>query len=108
MGFQARMYADDETKTVSIRMAGDLDSGSAPKLNELIAQAAEHKVERLVLLMERLNYMSSAGLRCLVFAHQKFGPGVEIVLVGVRPEVSETIHLTGLDRSVTMQDPADV
>ena len=35
-------------------------------------------------------------------------PGVEIVLVGAKRDVVETIQLTGLDRSVTMQDPADV
>jgi anti-sigma B factor antagonist len=109
MGFQAKMYVDDDTATASIRLVGDLDSASAPKLNELISQAAAvpGKVRRLVLLMERLNYLSSAGLRCLVFAHQKM-PGLEIVLIGARSEVAETIRLTGLDRAVTLQDPADV
>lgn len=108
MAFQARMFTDTETGTVSIRLVGDLDSGSAPRLNDLITEAARGQVHRLVLLMERLNYLSSAGLRCLVFAHQKLGPGVDIVLVGTRPEVADTIRLTGLERSVIMQDPADV
>ena len=108
MAFQARMYTDGETGTVSIRLVGDLDSGSAGRLNELIAQASQSPVRRLVLLMERLNYLSSAGLRCLVYAHQKLGPGTDIVLVGTRPEVADTIRLTGLDHSVIMQDPADV
>jgi anti-anti-sigma factor len=49
--------------------------------------------------------MSSAGLRCLVFAHQKLGRAVEIVLVGTQPAVAETISMTGFDRSVIMQDP---
>jgi anti-anti-sigma factor len=108
MAFQARMYTDAETGTVSIRLVGDLDSGSAARLNDLVTEAARGPVTRLVLLMERLNYLSSAGLRCLVFAHQKLGAGVDIVLVGTRPEVAETIKLTGLERSVIMQDPADV
>jgi anti-anti-sigma factor len=108
MKFQAKLQADDDARTVTIRLTGELDSGSAPTLNEMIGQAAQHPVDRLVLLMDRLDYLSSAGLRCLVFAHQKFGPGVEIVLVGTKREVAETIQLTGLDRSVTMQDPADV
>jgi anti-anti-sigma factor len=108
MTFQAKSYVDDDAGTVTIRLSGDLDSAAAPRLNELIAQAATHSIARLVLLMDQLRYLSSAGLRCLVFAHQKFGPGVEIVLIGARPEVAETIRLTGLDRGVTMQDPADV
>ena len=108
MSFQAKLQADEDSRTVTIRLVGELDSKSAPELNELIGQAAQHEADRLVLLMDRLDYLSSAGLRCLVFAHQKFGPGVEIVLVGAKPGVVETIQLTGLDRSVTMQDPADV
>ena len=108
MAFQAQMYTDNETATVSIRLVGDLDSGSAGRLNELIVEASHNPVRRLVLLMERLNYLSSAGLRCLVYAHQKLGPGTEIVLVGTRAEVADTIRLTGLDHSVIMQDPADV
>jgi anti-sigma B factor antagonist len=108
MPFQAKPYPDDEARTVTIRLSGELDSAAAPRLNELVAQAATQSIVRLVLLMDQLSYLSSAGLRCLVFAHQKFGPGVEIVLIGVRSEVAETIRLTGLDRSVTMQDSADV
>ena len=54
MAFQARMYTDSETATVSIRLVGELDSGSAGRLNELIAAASRHPVRRLVLLMERL------------------------------------------------------
>ena len=108
MAFQARMYTDGETATVTIRLVGDLDSGSAGRLNELIAEASREPVRRLVLLMDRLSYLSSAGLRCLVYAHQKLGPGTDIVLVGTRAEVADTIRLTGLDHSVIMQDPADV
>src|SRR5919197_1086920 len=103
MSFQAKLQADDDSRTVTIRLIGELDSKSAPELNELIGQAAQHEADRLVLLMDRLDYLSSAGLRCLVFAHQKFGPGVEIVLVGTQPDVAETIRMTGFDRSVIMQ-----
>jgi anti-anti-sigma factor len=51
--------------------------------------------------------MSSAGLRSLVFAHQKMPPGMEIVLIGARPEVAETIRLTGFDRSIVMQEATE-
>lgn len=108
MAFMARMYIDSETATVTIRLVGDLDSGSAGRLNDLIVEASRGPVTRLVLLMEQLAYLSSAGLRCIVFAHQKLGQGTDIVLVGTRPEVADTIRLTGLDHSVIMQDPADV
>ncbi len=105
MTFDARMHLDDGTAT--IRLTGELDRHAAPRLNELVIEAADQQVLRLVFLMDALTYMSSAGLRCLVFAHQKMPRAVEIVLVGTRREVAETIRLTGFDRSITMQESTD-
>ena len=108
MAFQARMYTDVETGTVSIRLVGDLDSGSAGRLNELIdrgvaragapAGAADGTAE--------LPFLGRAALPGLRPPEAR--PGTDIVLVGTRPEVADTIRLTGLDHSVIMQDPADV
>jgi anti-anti-sigma factor len=105
MSFQAKSHTEDGV--VTMRLVGDLDSRSAPTLNTLITEIAAQPVRRLVLLVDELAYLSSAGLRCLVFAHQKMGRGVDIVLVGARPEVAETIRMTGFDRSVIMQDPVE-
>jgi anti-anti-sigma factor len=105
MSFTTKVHIDDGV--VTIRLTGELDSRSAPTLNEVIVAATAEPVRRLVLLAEDLTYLSSAGLRCLVFAHQKLGRGVDIVLVGATPEVAETIRLTGFDRSLVMQDPVE-
>lgn len=105
MSFNAKMHVADDAAT--LRLVGELDRRAAPRLNELIIEAAGRQVKRLVLLMDELKYMSSAGLRCLVFAHQKMPRGVQIVLVGTRPEVAETIRLTGFDRSITMEDSVE-
>lgn len=102
MGFQGKMHAENGVAT--IRLIGEVDSRSAHRLNELIIEAVNETPDRLVLLAEDLTYLSSAGLRSLVFAHQKMGREAEIVLVGVRPEVAETIRLTGFDRSIVMQE----
>lgn len=102
MGFQGKMHTENGVTT--IRLIGEVDSRSAHRLNELIIAAVEGTPERLVLLAEDLTYLSSAGLRSLVFAHQKMRRDAEIVLVGVRPEVAETIRLTGFDRSIVMHE----
>jgi anti-anti-sigma factor len=101
MSFEARMQVSEEA--VTIWLSGELDSDSAPGFNKVIAEAVGHEATRLVLLMEDLTYMSSAGLRSLVLAHQKLPSEVEIVLIGTRPDVAETIRLTGMDRSFVMQ-----
>ncbi|MEU7528293.1 STAS domain-containing protein [Saccharothrix sp. NPDC042600] len=104
MAFEAKSHVWDGTATVRLR--GELAAKSAGQLNRVIAEVSARPLTRLVLLLDELSYLSSAGLRSLVFAHQRLGRGVEIVLVGARPEVAETIRLTGFDRSVVMQEPA--
>lgn len=101
MAFDVKLQVED--KVATIRLAGELDATSAPQFNDAIIDAARHDLTRLVLLAEELSYMSSAGLRCLVFAHQKLPRGSEIVLVGAQPDVAETIRLTGFDRSIVME-----
>jgi anti-sigma B factor antagonist len=105
MTFDAHMLIEDGVAT--IRLSGELDARSASRFNDLIIDAAGHELSRLVLLAGNLTYMSSAGLRCLVFAHQKMPRGVEIVMVDAQPEVAEAIRLTGFDRSIVLQEAGD-
>ncbi|NUR92829.1 MAG: anti-sigma factor antagonist [Nonomuraea sp.] len=101
MSFTLKLNVEGDTAT--IRLVGELDGRSAPELNEAVGQAVDLRVAKLVLLLDELTYMSSAGVRCLVFAHQKLPRGSEITLVGTQPEVADTIRLTGFDRSIVMQ-----
>jgi anti-anti-sigma factor len=105
MGFQATMQCDHGIAT--IRMSGELDGEGASQLSELVSGAAGRPdLGRLVLLVQELTYLSSAGLRSLVFAHQKMPYEVDIVVVGAQPQVAETIRMTGFDHSVVMQESA--
>lgn len=105
MSFQAKLDIDDGTATV--RLIGDLDSRAAADFHDVITSIVGKDVRRLVLLAGELAYLSSAGLRCLLFAHQKLGRDAEIVLVGAQPEVAETLRLTGFDRAVVRQGPTE-
>ncbi|HTN85405.1 MAG TPA: anti-sigma factor antagonist [Sorangium sp.] len=89
--------------TAELTLTGDLDAASAQTFREFVDLAARHAPGRLVLRMDGLRYMASAGLRVLVFAKQKLGDA-EIVMVGAQESVLETIRLTGLHRSVTFVD----
>jgi anti-sigma B factor antagonist len=104
MSFDAKMQVTEGVAT--IRLSGELNSGSAQKFNELITDATSQQIRELVLLAEDLTYMSSAGLRSLVFAHQRMPRGTKIVLIGAQPDVAKTVTLTGFDRSIDMQEAA--
>ena len=95
----------------TIVLSGELDAASAPVFRTDVEKAVAANVRRLVLMMQDLSYMASAGLRALVFAKQKMGAAADVYLIGTQPAVSETLELTGFDKSVislAVYDPAIV
>ncbi|APU13589.1 MULTISPECIES: STAS domain-containing protein [Actinoalloteichus] len=100
MSFEA--YLGFTEGTATIHLAGELGESSTPVFRSLVDQAGTRPLERLVLQMSALRSISSAGVRALVWAHQMMGPRVEIILVGARAEVRETIRLAGFDHSITI------
>lgn len=90
-----------------LTLIGELDGGTAPLFKEKIEEVAQAKIEKLVLIMDQLEYMSSAGLRILVFAKQKMGTTVEIFLVGTQEMVNDTIEQTGLHHSFHLVESYD-
>jgi anti-anti-sigma factor len=90
-----------------ITLTGELDASVAPLFRDKIESAAAQSVAKLVLMVEALEYMSSAGLRTLVFAKQKMGQKVDIFVVGAQPQVVDPIQQTGFHHSVIMLDAYD-
>jgi anti-sigma B factor antagonist len=90
-----------------ISLGGELDAGSAGDFRNAIEQVATEETRRLVLMMNDLTFMASAGLRVLVFAKQKMGRDVDIFIVGAHDAVLETIEMTGFHHSVVLLDEYD-
>jgi anti-anti-sigma factor len=105
MAFDVSMEMDNGIARITL--TGELDASVAPQFQERIKEAADAKAQKLVLMLEGLNYMSSAGLRALVFAKQKMGAAVKIYLIGAQEAVVEPIRQTGFHYSVIMLDSYD-
>ena len=90
-----------------ISLAGELDAASAGEFRNAIEQLAQDQPRRLVLMMNKLTFMASAGLRVLVFAKQKMGTDMDIYVVGAHDAVLETIEMTGLHHSLVLLDTYD-
>ena len=87
-----------------IRLSGELDASVASSFKETIEQAASNNSKKLVLFMEELEFMASAGLRVLVYAKQKMGTDVDIYVIGSRGPVLNTLKMSGFHHSVYIQD----
>ncbi|MCU0515764.1 MAG: STAS domain-containing protein [Oscillatoria sp. Prado101] len=85
-----------------ITLAGDLDASTAPVFKEAVEKAATENPKRLVLMMEELDYMASAGLRILMFAKQKMSEDTDIYMIGAQETVEGTIEKTGFNTAVIM------
>jgi anti-sigma B factor antagonist len=87
-----------ETMTVSIK--GRLDTSTAPEfetfMNENLAE-----VGNLILDCEGLEYISSAGLRVLLFAQKKMKDSLK--LVNVRELIMEVFDITGFSDILTIE-----
>jgi anti-anti-sigma factor len=78
-------------------------STNAPSLQEELKKLVGQQVKDLVFYAQDLEYISSAGLRVLIFAKQKIGVDAHAYLVGAGEGVLSVIKMSGLDNFMTIQ-----
>jgi len=105
MAFNATMEMTGAIATLTL--SGELDASTAPIFKEAVEKVLKDEVKRLVLLMQDLEYMASAGLRILIFAKQKMGANVDIYIIGAQELVINTLEKTGFLHSVIVSAEYD-
>jgi anti-anti-sigma factor len=90
------MQSSLEGNTARLRLAGEVDGTTAPlmrkEVDDLLSSSPSPRI--LVLQMDELSFMASAGLRVLIFAKQK-QPTLDIYIVKPRPPIIDTLRKTG-------------
>ena len=77
-----------------MKIEGRLDTTTAPVLEQTIQEEAD-AVKDLILDMEKLNYISSAGLRVLLATQKKMNKIGTLRLINVCDAVMEVFEMTG-------------
>ena len=78
-----------------LKLTGRLDAGNAPAAEEHVLEAAK-RFDTLILNMENVEYVSSAGLRVIKRAHTIMRrKGGTLLLKGVTKQVMEIFEITG-------------
>ena len=90
-----------------ISLSGDVDTKTAPELLEALTALELAALAELRIEMAAVGFLSSAGLRALVFAKQKMPHASRLVLVGTSAEIAEVIEKTGLTQAVTLVSSHD-
>lgn len=91
-------------RTSVITLSGELDAQTAPSFREQVVSATAGELDQLVLDLTDLAYLSSAGLRSLVFCRQKLADDVRLVVVRPQDSVEQTIRMVGFHHSVVFSD----
>ena len=102
--------AIDVTKTedyVTMTLSGDVDTKTAPDLLKELTGLELNALSQIRMKLADVGFMSSAGLRALVFAKQKMPQTSHLYVIGATDVIKETITKTGLAQAVVMVSNED-
>lgn len=89
-------------EALNVSIDGRLDTNTAPELSSFFAEHLSH-VTKVMLNLENLTYISSAGLRVLLSAHKKMSGVGTVTLTNVSDAVMEVFEITGFADILTIQ-----
>ena len=80
---------------MTLKLEGYLDTGTSPELKQLLSETMD-SIDTLTLDFENLEYVSSAGLRVLLTAHNFMSKKGGMKILHVNEEISDSLEVTGL------------
>lgn len=96
--------ARKEGAVTVLEVSGDIDGKTAPAFQEqALAQFAPGA--RILLDLEKVGFMSSAGLRVMLLTHREAaGKQVRLVITGLNEGVRNSMAATGFIKFFTVRD----
>lgn len=92
----------DKKNAETLALVGRLDTMTAPELEAEIS-AMPTTVQTLTLDMEKLDYISSAGLRVILKTQKALEKKSGLKLIHVSDEVKEVFDITGFSDFLTIE-----
>lgn len=88
--------------TLSLALEGRLDTTTAPELDEVLKGSLDGVTE-LTMDLEKLEYLSSAGLRVLLSAQKTMNKQGSMVVKNVNETIMEIFEITGFSDILNIQ-----
>jgi anti-sigma B factor antagonist len=88
----------DNAQTISVmKVKGRVDSETAPELDDALTKLLQNNRNKIVLNLQEVNYMSSAGLRAMVKAYQSANKsGGDVRLAAVSEPIEVILRTVGM------------
>ena len=82
---------------LQLDIEGKIDATTSDDFQSLVLRAFT-KENSVIINLENVNYMSSAGLRALVLGQKTAeSKGGKLIIINVQPQVKEVFRVTGFD-----------
>lgn len=91
-----------DAKNLVVSLVGRLDTTTAPQLEAKLKEEIDG-VEKLVIDFEKLEYISSAGLRVILAAQKIMNKQGSMVVCNVNSEIMEVFEITGFSDILTIE-----
>ncbi len=86
--------AAQNTGAVTVKLAGSLDTATAPELERQLAPVLSGSAEDLVFDLAQLKFISSAGLRIFSMARKQLKErGGQASFVNMQPQINEVFEI---------------
>lgn len=91
-----------QNQTLTVMPEGRLDTVTAPQLEGEL-RSSLGGITELIFDLDKLVYISSAGLRVLLSAQKTMNKQGSMILQNVRPEIMEILEITGFADILTIR-----
>ncbi|WP_115071390.1 STAS domain-containing protein [Synechococcus sp. UW179B] len=88
----------------TIKLVGTVDTKTAPDFLQNLTSLDLPSLTQLKIDMSEMSFMSSAGLRALLFAKQKMNQNSNLTVCGANEGVVDTIQKTGLSQAIVISE----
>ncbi len=100
-----KMTEERDGKALVFALAGRLDSSTAKDLEEALKQKLDAGEQTILMDMEELDYISSAGLRVVLLAAKRLrASDGRFALSALKGEIRQVFEISGLLRILTVFD----
>jgi anti-anti-sigma factor len=101
---ESKFNIEYSNEILKVTLSGRLDANNSPALSDELGEYKGKHIKDMVFYVNNLEYISSAGIRVIVFAKQKIGENSQIYLIGASETVLDVINMTGLANFMKVQD----
>lgn len=92
-----------EGTTLTVTLGSELVVGNAPAMQQLLSNYRGQDIRKIVFDATDLVFISSAGIRCFIYARRELGRNPEIVIENCAKEIYDVFEMTGLIRFISFE-----